>query len=32
VLIAAQYLPSPLVEPTHEQILQVQAAWATAAA
>jgi hypothetical protein len=32
VLIAAQFLPSRLVEPTHEEILAVQHAWATAAA
>jgi hypothetical protein len=32
VLIAAQFRPSRLVEPTHEEILAVQHAWATAAA
>jgi hypothetical protein len=32
VLLAAQYLPSSLVEPTHQEILAVQAAWAEAAA
>jgi hypothetical protein len=32
VLLAAQYLPSSLVEPTHHEILAVQAAWAEAAA
>ena len=28
VLLAAQYLPGSLVEPTHHEILAVQAAWA----
>jgi hypothetical protein len=32
VLIAAQFRPSRLVEPTQEEILAVQHAWATAAA
>jgi hypothetical protein len=32
VLLAAQYLPPSLVEPTHHEILAVQAAWAEAAA
>jgi hypothetical protein len=32
VLLAAQYLPSSLVEPTPHEILAVQAAWAEAAA
>jgi DDE superfamily endonuclease len=32
VLLAAQYLPGSLVEPTHHEILAVQAAWAEAAA
>jgi hypothetical protein len=32
VLLAAQYLPSSLVEPTLQEILAVQAAWAKAAA
>jgi hypothetical protein len=32
VLIAAQFLPPRLVQPTHEEILAVQHAWATAAA
>jgi hypothetical protein len=32
VLLAAQYLPSSLVKPTHHEILAVQAAWAEAAA
>lgn len=32
VLIAAQYRPGRLLEPTLEEILQVQAAWTAAAA
>jgi hypothetical protein len=32
VLLAAQFRPSRLVEPTHEEILAVQHAWAAAAA
>jgi hypothetical protein len=32
VILAAQYLPGSLVEPTHQEILAVQRAWAAAAA